>query len=162
MKYIYLIFATLFISACSTGYKSSGLTGGFEETELAPGYYRINFRGNAFTSGEKVSQYALLRASELMLERSCNSFEVLNGKDYVNTLYMETPRTSTTNASAYVYGNYATGSATTTSYGGGLQSINKASTTLDVRCVNQEADPSRNIYDSQFLNQKLKKKYRIK
>lgn len=158
IKYIVLIG---FLSGCATQYQSSGFSGGFTDTELAPGYYRITFRGNGVTSREKVNDFALLRASDLMLSKGCKSFQVLNGKDTVNTSYVDLPRTTTTNANVYAYGNYATANATTTTYGGGLQSVHRAKTTLDARCINAEADPSQNIFDTNFINQKLKQKYRI-
>lgn len=160
MKFFYLI-PIILLSACATSYQSNGLTGGFEDTELSPGYYRITFRGNGVTSREKVNEFALLRASDLMLSRGCKSFQVLNGKDTVNTSYVDFPRTTSTNANVYAYGNYATANATTTTYGGGLQSVHRAKTTLDARCINAEADPSQNIFDTNFINQKLKQKYRI-
>ncbi|HBM1866028.1 MULTISPECIES: CC0125/CC1285 family lipoprotein [Acinetobacter] len=160
MKFFSLI-PIILLSACATSYQSNGLTGGFEDTELSPGYYRITFRGNGVTSREKVNEFALLRASDLMLSRGCKSFQVLNGKDTVNTSYVDLPRTTSTNANVYAYGNYATANATTTTYGGGLQSVHRAKTTLDARCINAEADPSQNIFDTNFINQKLKQKYRI-
>lgn len=160
MKFFCLI-PIILLSACATSYQSNGLTGGFEDTELSPGYYRITFRGNGVTSREKVNEFALLRASDLMLSRGCKSFQVLKGKDTVNTSYVDLPRTTSTNANVYAYGNYATANATTTTYGGGLQSVHRAKTTLDARCINAEADPSQNIFDTNFINQKLKQKYRI-
>lgn len=160
MKFFCLI-PIILLSACATSYQSNGLTGGFEDTELSPGYYRITFRGNGVTSREKVNEFALLRASELMLSRGCKSFQVLNGKDTVNTSYVDLPRTTSTNANVYAYGNYATANATTTTYGGGLKSVHRAKTTLDARCINAEADPSQNIFDTNFINQKLKQKYKI-
>ncbi len=160
MKFFSLI-PIILLSACATSYQSNGLTGGFEDTELSPGYYRITFRGNGVTSREKVNEFALLRASDLMLSRGCKSFQVLNGKDTVNTSYVDLPRTTSTNANVYAYGNYATANATTTTYGGGLQSVHRAKTTLDARCINAEADPSQNIFDTNFINQKLKQKYKI-
>ncbi|MHC3044934.1 CC0125/CC1285 family lipoprotein [Acinetobacter nosocomialis] len=160
MKFFSLI-PIILLSACATSYQSNGLTGGFEDTELSPGYYRITFRGNGVTSREKVNEFALLRASDLMLSRGCKSFQVLNGKDTVNTSYVDLPRTTSTNANVYAYGNYATANATTTTYGGGLQSVHRAKTTLDARCINAEADPSQNIFDTNFINQKLKEKYRV-
>ncbi|HCQ9930471.1 hypothetical protein LDY95_02680 [Acinetobacter baumannii] len=160
MKIISLI-PLILLTACATTYKSNGLAGGFEDTELSPGYYRISFRGNGFTSSERVNDFALLRASDLMLSKGCKSFQVLNGKDTVHTSYVDLPRTTSTNANVYAYGNYATANATTTTYGGGLQSVHRAKTTLDARCINAEADPSKNIFDTNFINQKLKEKYRV-
>lgn len=161
MKKVALVIIISILAGCATGYKTNGFGGGFEDTELSPNYFRISFRGNGVTSSERVYEYALLRASDLMMGRECKSFQVLNLKNQTDTSYIDMPKTSTTSANVYTYGNYATGNATTTSFGGGLQSVNKAKTTLDVKCSNQEADPSLNIYDTNFINQKLKLKYKI-
>ncbi|HFE9764558.1 TPA: hypothetical protein ACGA4J_001321 [Acinetobacter baumannii] len=161
MKKIAYIALIGLLSGCATQYQSSGFSGGFTDTELAPGYYRITFRGNGVTSGERVSDFALLRASELMINRQCKNFQVLNSKDSVNTSYYATPQTTTTNVSAYRYGNYINGSATSVSSGGGVEAVNRARSTIEVRCVNQEPDPSMNIFDAIFINQKLKQKYKI-
>lgn len=161
MKKLIPLALLILASGCATQYQSSGFTGGFNETELAPGYFRISFRGNGVTSRERVSDFALLRASELMLSNKCTNFQVLNPKDSVSTSYYSTPQTSSTNISAYQHGNYINGNATTITSGGGYESINRARTTIEVRCVNREADPSLNIFDSKFINQKLKQKYRI-
>ncbi|MFX9871525.1 hypothetical protein ABTP57_04425 [Acinetobacter baumannii] len=159
-KIIYIALIGL-LSGCATQYQSSGFSGGFTDTELAPGYYRITFRGNGVTSGERVSDFALLRASELMINRQCKNFQVLNSKDTVNTSYYSTPQTTITNVSAYRYGNYINGNATSVSSGGGYEAVNRARSTIEVRCVNQEPDPSMNIFDANFINQRLKQKYKI-
>lgn len=137
------------------------MTGGFSETELSPNYFRITFKGNAYTSRERVGDYALLRASELMIQRGCKSFQVMSSNQYIKSNYSISPQTRTTNASAFTYGNYIHGSATTTSYGGNIETINRASTNLDVQCVNESANPSVGIFDSQFINNSLKAKYGV-
>ncbi len=152
----------ILLTGCATKYQSLGLTGGFEDLELSPGYYRVNFWGNGVTSGERVRDLALLRAAELASKNKCRSFQVMNGRNAVSSTLVSLPKTQTTNTNAHIYGNYITGQSTTTTYGGGVQSINRANTSIDVRCVNQEADPSIDIYDTDFLKQKLKEKYKIK
>lgn len=161
MKKLILICGLSILSGCATSYKQETLTGGFSETELSPNYFRIAFKGNGFTSSEKVSDYALLRASELMIQRNCKNFQILSNNQRIKSEYLVSPQTSTTNASAYMYGNYINGRATTTTHGGNIQAVERATTNLDVQCVNAEANPILGIFDSQFINNALKTKYRI-
>jgi len=51
---------------------------GFTETRLAPDIFAISFAGNSFTSPERVSDFALLRAAELTLNKGDNRFTLLN------------------------------------------------------------------------------------
>src|SRR5690606_25218743 len=99
--------------------------------------------------------------SELMIQRNCKNFQVLNSNQYISKNYSVSPQTSTTNANAYAFGNYAYGSATTTSHGGNAYETSRASSSLDVQCVSAEANPGTGIFDSQFMNNSLKEKYKI-
>lgn len=161
MKKLVLICSLIALCGCATSYQQQGVMGGFSETELSPNYFRITFKGNAYTSREKVSDYALLRASELMIQRGCKSFQVIGNNQYIKSNYSISPQSHTTNASAYTYGNYIHGNATTTSYGGNIQTVSRASTNLDVQCVDVSANPSIGVFDSQFMNNSLKSKYKI-
>jgi hypothetical protein len=44
----------------------------------APDIFAISFAGNSFTSPERVSDFALLRAAELTLNKGDNRFTLLN------------------------------------------------------------------------------------
>ena len=57
----------LVLSGCATAYQSNSLTGGYTDTQLAPDVFRVSFSGNAFTSNDRVQDFALLRAAELTL-----------------------------------------------------------------------------------------------
>lgn len=59
---------------CATGYHSTGLTGGFEETRLSDDVYQVRFQGNAYTPSGKVSKFILRRCAELTLERGARYF----------------------------------------------------------------------------------------
>lgn len=63
---------------CATPYQQSGYRGGFIETRLAPDIFAISSAGNSFTSPERVSDFALLRAAELTLNNGYNRFTLLN------------------------------------------------------------------------------------
>jgi len=50
------------MAACATGYQSSGFTGGFKDTQLAPDVFRVSFSGNAFTSSDRVQRLCLAKS----------------------------------------------------------------------------------------------------
>ncbi len=65
--------ATLILAAslcgCATAYQAKGGTGGFSETWQSDRSVEVTFNGNGYTSTEVAEQYALVRASELALEK---------------------------------------------------------------------------------------------
>ena len=82
---------------------------------LAQDTYEVSFRGNGYTSQDKVQKMALLRAAELTLEKGYKSFEIVDGGFGTETQVAGfIPGQSNTNVSAYGYGNYASAYGTTT------------------------------------------------
>ena len=160
-----LIFCSIFIvlSGCATGYKPNGFigNGGFEDVELAPNYFRVTFRGNEKTSKERATDFTLLRASDLMLERNCPSFVVVKSSEEVRKGSLFIPQTQTTYSNATAYGNTAYGTATTTTMGGGFATLHFPKVTMEVKCTADLPDLEKNIYDVKFINKSLKTKYKI-
>ena len=76
MKYFFSLIAVVFISSCATTYQSQGLTGGYIDTQLSETLWKVQVSGNAYTSSSKVGDYALLRASELTLEKGYKYFVI--------------------------------------------------------------------------------------
>lgn len=74
-------------AACSTGYKSEGIAGGYSETQLSETVYRVNFSGNGYTSLEKSSDFMLLRAAEIGLEKGFTHFAVVENSEGISTSY---------------------------------------------------------------------------
>lgn len=64
--------AVIAMGGCATAYQSKGLSGGFSETDLGPTSFKIGFSGNGFTSAERASDFAMLRAADKSLEDGCN------------------------------------------------------------------------------------------
>lgn len=152
------------ISGCATTYSQNSFMngGGFSEVELAPNYFKVSFSGNEVTPKEKVKDFALLRASELMINRECNSFQVIKTSDNSSSGQYFVPKTQSTNANVSVYGNSAYGNSNTTTYGGGVVNISYPKITIEIQCSKENWDLSKGIYDTQFINKSLKEKYNIK
>jgi len=89
---------------CSTPYKSSGFMGGFSETQFAEDVYRVNFRGNGYTSAERTQDFAMLRAAELAEQNGFKYFAVINEEASTTVSTYTTPGTAQTTGSAYIYG----------------------------------------------------------
>ncbi|QQR80954.1 MAG: hypothetical protein IPJ69_02055 [Deltaproteobacteria bacterium] len=67
------------MGGCAASYTRNGFKGGYTDNHLQDNIYQINFGGNGWTSSEKSSDFALLRAAELTLENEYKYFIVLDG-----------------------------------------------------------------------------------
>lgn len=138
----------LLAGACATEYQKSGATGGFKETQLAPDLFRVSFTGNAFTSTERVQDFALLRAAEITLEHHARYFAVVSQHDQTRRNTYVTP------GSYYTKGNKTTYTSPTvdTYYYPGVGMM--------VRIF--ETKPKGNfVFDAEFLSNSIRTKYQI-
>ncbi len=161
---VVVLIQTSFIAGCATPYQKVGFTGGYSETRLGEHLFRVNFRGNGYTSSERAADFCMLRCAELTQENGCRYFCVLQGGNDVSYSAYTTPRTSQTFGSATAYGNTAYGTATTYTYGGDTYLIAKPRSTLLVRCSPEKPDDTRGAlcFDAAFLASSIRSKYRLK
>jgi hypothetical protein len=150
--------AGVFVSGCATSYQSTSFTGGYSETQFAPDVFRVYFRGNGYTSGERAEDFAMLRAADLCLQHSFTCFALLNESSSTSTSAVTTPGYAYTTGSAYAYGNSATYSGQTFYSPGQTILIHKPHAGLLIRGFQMKPD---GIYtfDAAFLQQSLKQKY---
>lgn len=158
-----LYFAALtaiLVSGCATPYKQSGLMGGFTETQLDENVYKVSFRGNGYTSGERAEELALLRSADLTMRKGYKYFVLAdsNSDSKIASSYTA-PVTSHSNSSAYAVGNTVYGSSTTTSYGGHTQYYVKPSTTNTVVMFREKPQATGLVYSAEFLCKSLARKY---
>ncbi|MFZ4772595.1 MAG: CC0125/CC1285 family lipoprotein [Chlamydiia bacterium] len=77
-------------TAC-TGYQSEGFWGGYSEITVAPDTFVVTYKGNEYSSEEKIYAYTLRRASELTLVNGYKYFSIVATADqtkkskYTNT-----------------------------------------------------------------------------
>jgi hypothetical protein len=64
------------LTACATGYQPKSFTGGYIDTKLSGGSYRVRYEGNFWTLTKKNHRHLLLRCAEITLK---------NGYDYFMT-----------------------------------------------------------------------------
>ena len=163
MKRSLLILALLlFFASCATIYQPTGFTGGYSETLLKENLYRVTFRGNGFTSLERAFDFTLLRCAELALLNDYDHFVIVDASNYISNSTYVTPTTTKTYGNIQIYGNYAYGSATSTTYGGQVYNIRKPRVTLVVLCFQGEPNVNATVFDAEFLNKSIRFKYDIK
>ena len=168
--------AILLLAGCATPYHSTGFTGGYSDTQLAPDVFRIVFRGNGYTSTERAQDFALLRASELTLQNGFICFAVIDEQESTSTSSYTTPGRADTTA----YGTgFSSGDIYLNPYGGSYSGTSStyanATTTytppqtyvfykpesgLLIRVFRAKPDGIF-TFDAAFLRQSLSQKYHI-
>lgn len=163
MKNTFLVLIlAIMIGGCATTYQRVGFTGGYSETQLGENVFQVSFRGNGYTSYQRASDFSLLRSAEVALENGYNYFIIVDSEKYSKTGAYTTPTRSYTTGSAYGYGNYAYGSATTTTYGGQTYFISKPRAANTIVCFKEKSDINGLVYDSEFVAKSIRTKYGIK
>jgi hypothetical protein len=132
------------VAGCATAYQPKSFTGGFSETDLGPTSFKIGFSGNGFTSAERASDFALLRAADKSIEAGCNYFSIMNES--------EGGSTSSFTTSTATFGRHsAWGNSFTTP-------IFKPNSALLVRCfANQTSGTT--LFDAHFIAHSIRSKY---
>lgn len=162
MKYLLQIALVLvLLQGCATNYQSSGFSGGYSETQLDENVFRVTFSGNGYTSGERASDFALLRSAELALKNGYKYFVIIATDNYTSSSTYTTPTTSNTTAYFHGSGNYAYGNATTTTYGGQTYNIFKPSSTNTIMCFKEKPEGGFS-YNADFVYRNIKAQYGIK
>jgi hypothetical protein len=77
--------AALLVAGCATptpyqplGVRGTGASGGFSEQRLEDNRYRVSFRGNSYTSRERVENYLLFRAAEITVQSGYEGFTMVD------------------------------------------------------------------------------------
>lgn len=65
VRSLFVVFTLVLLTGCATPYGSAGLTGGYSEEQLSENSYRVKFKGNGYTSSDKVWNYWMYRCAEL-------------------------------------------------------------------------------------------------
>jgi hypothetical protein len=155
------IVLVLTCAGCATSYHSSGFTGGFSDTQLAPDLFRVTFRGNGYTPPDRSQDLALLRAADLTMEKGYSQFAIVDESNSTRTQTFTTAGHARTTGTATIYGSNATYSSYTTYKPGQTFTFYKPSTGLLVQCFKEKPDGVF-TFDAAFLQQSLRQKYKIK
>jgi hypothetical protein len=150
-----LLLLALTIAGCATAYKSSGITGGYRETWLAPDVVRVSFRGNGYTARERAQDFALLRASELTLSHGYSYFAIMNEADTVSQSSFTTAGHSYSTGSVNFYGGSASYSGQTTYQPGQTHSG------LLIKCFKNQPKGV-DTFNASFLQSSIRQTYKIR
>jgi hypothetical protein len=161
MKSIFIValMVAAILSGCATTYQKDSFTGGYSETQLGENIFQVSFKGNAYTSREKVSDFTLLRSAEIAIENGYRYFAVVESEKYSKVGAYTTPTTSQTTGSAYASGNYVHGSATTTTYGGQTYIITKPRASNTILCFKEKPDINGLVFEAEFVVRSIRAKY---
>jgi hypothetical protein len=160
MKHLTALLSVVIIfSSCATGYKKIGFTGGYSETQLGENIFQVSFRGNAYTSRERVSDFSLLRSAELTLGNGYRYFIIIEAEKSSSLSTYTTPKTSYTTGNVYVSGNYATENVTTYSYGGQTYLIVKARSVNTILCFKEKPEINALVFEAEFVKKSTRQKY---
>lgn len=152
----------ILLCGCATGYKSNGIGGGFSETALAPDVYRVKFQGNGYTSPERATDFALLRACELSLKNGYPLFAVVNETKGVRAIDYTMPTTTTTQGTATRTGtNTADYRGTSTTSPAITTHIRAPSSGLVVKMLKSGEPDGITTFDAKWLQASLKKRYDV-
>jgi hypothetical protein len=159
-KYL-LALAFAILSGCATSYQPQSFSGGFTETQLDTNVFRVSFKGNGYTSVEKVEEMSLLRSADLTLKNGFTHFVIVNGRSRTDSSFFTTPTQSTTTGTISTFGNTSSLNATTHQTGGDIYNIAKPSTTNTIVCFQGKPANAGFVYDAQFVFNSLSKKYGV-
>ena len=161
MRIAAVLFAAIALSACATSYQRDGVTGGFSETQLDENVWKVTFRGNGYTRGQRAEDLALLRCAELTVEKGYTHFALAGASSDKETSTVITPTSSYTTGSAYVSGNNVYGQARTHTYGGQTIFISHPSTTNTVVMFREKPEIQGMVFNARFICQSIGQKYDV-
>ena len=72
-----LIAVLIPLTGCATAYRPENLTGGYTNFQLTDKAYRVRFKGNNYTSRDKVEQFLLYRCAQLTTQLGYEHFVVV-------------------------------------------------------------------------------------
>lgn len=131
------ILTLIILSGCATSYQPNAITGGYSETQLSENSFSVNFRGNGYTSRERVEDFTLLRSSELALKNGFNYFVLAS--DNIDYDY---------SVDSYSKKNYDVTKYPTSSY--------------KIICFKEKPSGNIMVYSAEFISKNIKDKYSIK
>ncbi len=77
LRYIALAACALTLPSCATGYGRLGLLGGYSDSQIEPGYWRVSARTNGYSGQSSALYMALYRAAELARAAGYTHFQVV-------------------------------------------------------------------------------------
>ena len=154
------------LQGCSTPYQSLGFGGGYTDMRLNENTFKVSFRGNGYTSTDKVQNLLLRRCAELTLQSGYKYFVMLAATSSDDQSEYTTPTTAQIFGSedmrmggsvqndyngSMTYGGSGTGnySASTVVTPGKTFVTNRYQDTVIIKLTNS---PSENTFDAKIIS----------
>ncbi|MAY57251.1 MAG: hypothetical protein CMQ46_01080 [Gammaproteobacteria bacterium] len=167
-KVLLLTSVVLTLAACASqpAYRAADNGGyGYSHRELSQNQFRVQFRGRGDDTG-RAMDYAMLRASELTLEKGYDWFDVVSRDTLVNSQETESPVSVSASTTRYATVQDC-GLLTCTTYqrpvpqySAGVSTTGDSRSTVEVimeiRMGSGERPSEQNSYDAQDLYSRLK------
>ncbi len=143
------------LGGCAASYKAKDVWGGFSETQIKKNVFEVSFKGNSFTTRERVKDFSLLRSAEVALENGYDYFVVIE-QTQSRTLFQETTPMGFTAMSSYG-GHGGQGRAAT---GGRKDYVSNPVSDTIVACFNEKPENVTSYNARQIVNE-IKTKYAL-
>jgi hypothetical protein len=91
-----VLLCAILLVGCATSYQPESFTGGFSDYMTAPDEAVVTFRGNGYTSPERVVEITALRCAEVTLQRGYRYFVITGVSDISRSFSFTTPGYATT------------------------------------------------------------------
>jgi len=160
-KVLVALLVVITLCGCATPYHSTGLAGGFSETQLQPNVFSVYFRGNGYTSMERCSEFALLRCAEIAIQNGFTHFVIADSSQDTKTMIYNTGSSSTTYGTLNNYRNTSYGSFNTYHSGSTSIPISKPRSSYTIVCFKEKPEENILAFDAAFLANSLRQKYGI-
>ncbi len=134
------LLAAILIVSCATAYKRNGFTGGYSSIQLAEDAFQVKFKGNGYTSKQRVADFCLLRCADIALDHGFTYFIIVDADSYSSTSQHTTPTTTKSRTTVSGYGNWATARTKSTTTGGETYYISKPRSLNTIVCFRKKPE----------------------
>lgn len=129
--------------------------------QLDNNVWKVTFEGNGYSKSQRSEELAMLRSAELTLKQNFTHFAFIDSRSMSETRTISTPQNSVSTFNANSFGGSTTGTISTRTYGGGIQSFNVPKTTNTVMMFNGKPELNAVVYDAKFICESIGKKYDV-
>ena len=162
-KLFCLLFITIMMSGCATGYHKRGLAGGYTDSKLQDNIFKVRFNGNGYCGSDRAEDFTLLRCAEVARENGYKYFVIIAEKSGTQVSAYTTPTTANTYGSVNTFGNTGNYYGTTTVSGGQTYMFQKPSTSNTIMCFAEKPENIPTIvYDADQITTNIRQQYGLK
>ena len=158
------VLTVVVLAGCATPYQRDGGTGGYSEKRLLEYSFRVSFRGNAFTSRQRTSDFCFLRCAEVTLENGYDYFVLVGSVKIEKYKEPTTPCTPHTPDTACDKCGYYYGIRLPIMSGAATYIYAGSRPTNVIYCYKQESgmNESELVFDARSVSKSIRAKYSIR